>query len=146
MGVKEEELHPWQQHRMIALREAIDFIEHGQVPPAPLHCFNMNCQRDSELFEYKDERAVREFVVGGLCVKCQETMLKVCKEFAEEVDGAGYRLPQPGDKQPVGQPACIWLGSRWEAVRPGMRLRCNTTLFADADKQEEPIWVAGEGH
>ena len=83
MGVTEEELHPLQQIRLDKLREAIDFIEHGQVPPQPMPCFNLNCFKPAELFEYKDERGLREFVVGGPMRQAPgdhaEGVLRVCR-------------------------------------------------------------------
>lgn len=57
---------------MDALQEALEFISVGQLPPKALMPCLLNCGNTApDLIDYEDERELREYVISGLCARCQ---------------------------------------------------------------------------
>ena len=132
-----QRLHPLQYYNMMSLRIACNFIEHGQVPPEPLNCFNPDCNCPARLVEFANELELREFVITGLCASCQNKAY----EDAHRVAGPSCPEPEPLDSTPVDMPPMIWIDSSYFGVLEGMPLYCRTTIW---DEDGRPSWVAGE--
>lgn len=132
-----EKLHPVQYYNMMSLRIACNFIEHGQMPPEPLSCFNSDCKRPAELVEFANELELREFVITGLCASCQSKAY----EDALRVAGPSCPEPEPLETTPVDMPPMIWSDPCYTGVLDGMPLHSRTTIWDDDDR---PCWVAGE--
>jgi hypothetical protein len=132
-----EKLHPLQYYNMLLLRTACNFIEHGQMPPEPLPCFNPVCKRPAELVEFANELELREFVITGLCASCQTKAY----EDALRIAGPSCSEPEPLETTPVDMPPMIWTDSCYIGVLEGMPLYSRTTIW---DEEGRPCWVAGE--
>jgi len=141
LKLNRSELHPTQQARMDALQEALEFISVGQLPPKALMPCLLNCGNTApDLIDYEDERELREYVISGLCARCQVRAWSEVEEFA------GPEESTPPSPPPPHQPVAMWMGSegRWMPLFEGAKLITDTTVWEEGEEQRAPLWVAGE--